>query len=54
MGKNLDHHHIGGALEAEPCILGDNLALRMLREDVEIVALGDGILREDGIVDSAT
>ncbi|BAS13921.1 hypothetical protein AHiyo8_22240 [Arthrobacter sp. Hiyo8] len=54
LGEDLDHDHAGTSLETQAGILGNNLALEMLGDDVEVVALGDAILGEDGVVDSLT
>ena len=53
LGKDLDHHHSPGALEAQAGVLGEDLALRVFGEDVEVVPLRDAVLRKDGIVDAA-
>lgn len=49
--EDLDHHNIGGALKAKPCVLGDNLTMRMLGEYVKAVPLGDPIFNYDGAMD---
>ena len=40
LSKNLDHYDIAGTLEAQSCILGEDLSLRVLGTDVKVVRSG--------------